>query len=394
MLKKVNIYDGNRFDFEGHINEFLLRREEARALESFLVVVEPGKQTHLHSHQEMEQLFLVVAGQGVVSDGGGGQVLTMNRNDLIFVPTEQPHQIRAVSTDQALVYVCINGFQSGALAAATSLAHAEGVVKRYNMGDCAKRTLWRRPIMIAGSSGHLGTALAGHYLDQRNTVWGFDAEPAPGLTDGAHAARWAFRGVDLRDERGVEAAFRSLVEEAGSVPRALICAAGMTDRHASVLATSADAVRAQIDANFVSNFNIARTYARSVTDRGLSGSIVFLGSAGATRSHRHQCAYDAAKAALESLCRTMALELSPKGISVNTVAIGPIEDSPSSRKDAVHRDALRQLVPIGRYASLDEVCRIIDAVVSMETPYFTGQTLTADGGLTVQLRPAAIERTQ
>ncbi len=391
MLSKINVYDGARFDLAEHINEFLIRREDARSLEAFLVIVENGKKTHLHKHPEMEQLFFVVSGRGRITTGKRDETLAVEKNDVVYIPVDQLHQIHCES-EEALVYLAVNAFLAEAQRTPTSLGHAARVVENYAMKVRQARPLWRRPILIAGSAGFIGRALTSRYLTKRDYVWGLDAKAASGFESFSEHGLLTQRTVDLTDEKEVEKCIRALCKKSGTVPRALVCAAGVTDVHRTFIETTAAMALAQLSANFSTNYNIARAYARTLIDTSRRGTIVFLGSVGATKAHRGQSAYDAAKAAIEGLCRAAAVELAPHGINVNTVAIGPIEDSPSSKGDSRTRKALRELVPIRRYGSLDEACAVLEAIAALDTPYFTGQTVIADGGLTIQLRPGNVER--
>lgn len=93
----------------------------------------------------------------------------------------------------------------------------------------------------------------------------------------------------------------------------------------------------------------------------------------------------AAKAALESLARTLAVELAPSGVTVNSVAPG------YTRKDASGHSALSEKawqraiarVPMGRIGVPDDAAALIAFLLSRDAAYITGQTIHVDGGLTL-----------
>lgn len=101
--------------------------------------------------------------------------------------------------------------------------------------------------------------------------------------------------------------------------------------------------------------------------------------------HSH---YAAAKAGVLGLCRSLAVELAPKQIRVNTVIPGLIE-SPQSL-DATNSlgpeglKAAGNIIPMGRVGRVDEAARVIRFLTSDDSAYVTGQSLIVDGGLTVR----------
>ena len=114
-------------------------------------------------------------------------------------------------------------------------------------------------------------------------------------------------------------------------------------------------------------------------------------SVGAHRAHRYHVGYDAAKAGVESVVRSLALEYGSR-LSVRAFALGPLAESTSTATDGEALPALVRLVPLGRYARLEEVA---EAIALFGGPAFdaaNGHTLTFDGGLSVQLRPVEVER--
>jgi|ADGO01.1.fsa_nt_gi Dehydrogenases with different specificities (related to short-chain alcohol dehydrogenases) len=147
-----------------------------------------------------------------------------------------------------------------------------------------------------------------------------------------------------------------------------------------------------LDNNLAPAYAAARAFADAASQAGVPGSITFAGSVGAVRAHRYQAGYDAAKAAVESLARSFALEYAPSGLATRVVQLGPIAQSATTREDGERASALVRLVPRGRYASVDELA---EAIVLFAGPAFdaaTGATLPLDGGLIQQLRPVDIER--
>jgi len=92
----------------------------------------------------------------------------------------------------------------------------------------------------------------------------------------------------------------------------------------------------------------------------------------------------AAKAGLEALAKSLALELAPDGITVNCVVPGHVEkDRQSEEVRATRRTRMSPLIPMGRLAQPDDISGIVGFLLSPEASYITGQLIHVDGGLTL-----------
>lgn len=111
-------------------------------------------------------------------------------------------------------------------------------------------------------------------------------------------------------------------------------------------------------------------------------TMVAVSSLGSVRAIPHYGAMGPTKAALESMVRTLAVELAPRGIRVNAVSAGLVDGTGISALPgaAPMMAAARTQTPFGRIATPDEIASVIAFLCDPDSNWITGQTIVADGG--------------
>jgi 3-oxoacyl-[acyl-carrier protein] reductase len=109
------------------------------------------------------------------------------------------------------------------------------------------------------------------------------------------------------------------------------------------------------------------------------GRIVNITSVAAQLGNRGQVNYAAAKGALHSATRALALEVGKRGITVNAVAPGIIETAMS--ENSFDAQAIARMVPLGRSGKPEEVAELVAFLASDDAAYITGQTVSISGGM-------------
>jgi NAD(P)-dependent dehydrogenase (short-subunit alcohol dehydrogenase family) len=139
-----------------------------------------------------------------------------------------------------------------------------------------------------------------------------------------------------------------------------------------------------LGANLHGYFYGCRAAARRMLAQGTGGRIVNVTSAVNFAAVAELSAYGAAKGAIASLTKALALELAPAGVTVNAVAPGATATPMNA--DAYTDDVRRtyeQRIPLGRIGTAEEVADVVVFLASDASRYMTGQELLVDGGLTI-----------
>lgn len=240
------------------------------------------------------------------------------------------------------------------------------------------RGLKGKRVLITGGAGGIGSATAKRFLEEGARVYVLDRNQAgcqrlkqelPAL-DGYIVA-------DVSDSRSVERGFNELDDLANGLD-VLINNAGISIRHAFIDITLQE-WRSVMDVNLTGVFLVAQQAARRML-AGEGGVIINMGSTNGLTGYHHYADYNATKAGVIELTRSMALELAPT-IRVNTVCPGfimtPMQEGEYT---AEMRQAFRNKVPLGRLGKPDDVAALLAYLASDDAAFVTGQQFVIDGG--------------
>jgi NAD(P)-dependent dehydrogenase (short-subunit alcohol dehydrogenase family) len=184
---------------------------------------------------------------------------------------------------------------------------------------------------------------------------------------------------DVADADQVARAFERVDELLGGVD-VLVANAGISVRK-PFLEIEEDDWRRVLDVNLTGVFHCAQQAARRMV-AGDGGVILMTASTNGLTGHPFYADYNAAKAGVIQLARTMALELAPK-VRVSSICPGYVL-TPMQRAE-YSDEMLAEVnagIPLGRHASPDEIAALFAFLASDEGAYFTGATISIDGGET------------
>ena len=135
-----------------------------------------------------------------------------------------------------------------------------------------------------------------------------------------------------------------------------------------------------LSVNLRAPFLCAQQAGRIMRDNKSGGKIINISSVHAYDARRYYAHYSAAKGALETLTKSLALELAPYNIQVNSIVAGAIatELTPLDRQEKFLTS-----VPAGRIGTTEEIAQLVVFLSSNRCDYMTGASITVDGGLTL-----------
>jgi len=235
-------------------------------------------------------------------------------------------------------------------------------------------------VLITGGAGGIGSATAKRFLEEGARVFVFDRDEVACQRLKKELPR--LHGtitVDVSNPDDVVCAFDELDALSGGLD-ILINNAGISIRH-SFMDITPQEWRAVMDVNLNGIFFVAQQAARRMLARN-GGVILNMGSSNGLTGYHYYADYNASKAGVIELSRSMALELAPT-IRVNAVCPGFImtpmqeaEYTPEMRK------AFEDKVPLHKLGKPDDVAALFAFLASEDAGFITGQYFVIDGGET------------
>jgi 3-oxoacyl-[acyl-carrier protein] reductase len=184
--------------------------------------------------------------------------------------------------------------------------------------------------------------------------------------------------ADVTSAAEVDAAFAAVEERWGPV-EVLVANAGITKDGLLLRMGEAD-FGDVVDTNLTGAYRCAKRAAGPMV-RARTGRMIFVSSVAGLAGSAGQANYAASKAGLVGLARSIARELASRNITANVVAPGPVETDMTEALPEARRNELAASVPLGRFATIDEVAAAVTFLASTEAASITGAILPVDGGL-------------
>ncbi|MBE0484624.1 3-oxoacyl-ACP reductase FabG [Marinobacter sp.] len=236
--------------------------------------------------------------------------------------------------------------------------------------------------LVTGATRGIGQAIAHELAKQGAEVVGTatSAEGAESITRGLQAAGYKGYGIvmNVAEPDSIEAGLKQIAEQSGA-PLILVNNAGIT-RDNLLMRLKEDDWSAVLETNLSSVYRTSKAVLRGMA-KARWGRIINVSSVVAGMGNAGQGNYCAAKAGVEGFTRSLAKEMSNRGITANCVAPGFIDTDMTKKLDDKQREAMLEIIPAGRLGEPGEVASVVSFLTSDGAAYVSGETIHVNGGM-------------
>ncbi|MFP5282935.1 MAG: SDR family oxidoreductase [Actinomycetes bacterium] len=228
-------------------------------------------------------------------------------------------------------------------------------------------------VVVTGATGGIGQATSRWLLDAGVRVFDLDRRP-PQSTLGE------FVPVDVSDPGSIEEAVRTVVGRAGRID-GLVAAAGLAEEPTPAEDMTPAVWHRTLGVNLTGAFSTCQSVGRVMLAQG-AGRVVTIASM--SGSHivnvpQQQVAYNASKAGLVAMTKSLAYEWAGRGVRVNAVSPGYVDTPLLAGRRYLH-EQWRAATPVGRFAAPAEVAAAAGWLLSDAAAFCCGTELLMDGG--------------
>ncbi|QNE34157.1 3-oxoacyl-ACP reductase FabG [Leifsonia shinshuensis] len=228
-----------------------------------------------------------------------------------------------------------------------------------------------RTVLVTGGNRGIGYAIAEEFLAQGHRV-AVTARSGEGPA-GALTVR-----ADVTDAASVDAAFTQVEAELGPV-EVVVANAGIT-KDTLLMRMSDEEFDSVVETNLGGAFRVVKRASKGML-KARWGRIVLISSVVGLYGSAGQVNYAASKSGLVGMARSITRELGARGITANVVAPGFIETDMTAALPEAQQAEYKRNIPAGRFASPNEVARVVAWVAGDDAGYVSGAVIPVDGGL-------------
>lgn len=234
-------------------------------------------------------------------------------------------------------------------------------------------------IAVTGANRGIGFGIANHFAKAGGTVAVFARTAQAGEAAVAQIGGESRNFIlDVTDHASIEAGFKSVIEAYGKID-VLVNNAGIT-RDNLALRMKPEEWSAVIEANLTGAFLCIKAVLRPMM-KARSGSVINISSVVGASGNPGQANYCAAKAGLEGMTRSLAIEYADRKIRFNCVAPGFIGTDMTDALDEAQKKSLMERIPLSRLGTVEDIASAVGFFASDASSYVTGQVLHVNGGM-------------
>jgi glucose 1-dehydrogenase len=245
-----------------------------------------------------------------------------------------------------------------------------------------------RKVLVTGSSKGIGRGIAIRLAQEgADVVINYNSDPRGAEEALAEVRALGRRGAAIRANLGTVGEVRDLVAQSADALGGLdvlVNNAGI-EKHAPFWEVTENDFDAVLNVNLKGVFFATQAFVQQCRDGGRPGKIINVSSVHEELAFPNFAAYCASKGGVRMLTRTLAVELGPLGITINSIAPGAIETPINTKllNDPVKLQSLVRQIPLSRLGKPNDVAGLAVFLASSDSDYVTGTTYLIDGGLTV-----------
>jgi len=228
-----------------------------------------------------------------------------------------------------------------------------------------------RTVLVTGGNRGIGFAIAEEFIRDGHRV-------AVTARSGNGPAGSLSVVADVTDGESLDAAIKEVEERLGPI-EVLVANAGIT-KDTLLLRMSDEEFESVVNTNLNGVFRVLKRVTKSMLKQKF-GRVILIGSVVGLLGSAGQVNYAATKSALVGIARSVTRELGSRNITANVVAPGFIDTGMTAELSEELAQSYRDKIPAGRFASPDEVAKVVRWLASDDASYISGAVIPVDGGL-------------
>jgi 3-oxoacyl-[acyl-carrier protein] reductase len=228
-----------------------------------------------------------------------------------------------------------------------------------------------RTVLVTGGNRGIGRSIAEEFVRQGHRV-------AVTVRSGEGPAGTLSVKADVTDAASLDAAFAEIEEKLGPV-EILVANAGIT-RDTLLMRMTDEQFEEVVDTNLNGVFRVVRRASMGMIKKKF-GRVILIGSVVGLLGSAGQINYSSTKAALVGMARSITRELGARNITANVIAPGFIDTDMTAALAEEQQAEYKKRIPAGRFASPEEVAKVVAWMASDEAAYISGAVIPVDGGL-------------